>query len=320
MKDGLKAAAVFIGTVIGAGFATGQEVQLYFRNSSPVVAVFAGLLLGALCSLFMWLGSRAGDTADGVFLFGRHRSLYDVIVFICAFITFIAMFNGAEVLILSTFGIAHTGVISVILAAIFSAKGLKGLKFLNVFAVPLIIIFIIVIYAKNGEVAKAGSFNPLNGIAYAGLNIMLAGSVMFRIGKGASPRSARVAGISSGVALAVMLYMLTVLVDNRLGEMPVYIAARSLGLDKLAGAVIFLAVFTTMVSALEQSADLLGRLLPHKSLAVPTVCLMAYPITILLSFSQTVDYLYPVVSVAGVILLGTAVYRALQLRQNKTSK
>lgn len=315
MKDGLKAAAVFIGTIIGAGFATGQEVLLYFKNCAPVVAVFAGFLLGGLCSFFMWLGSRSGKAEDGAFLLGKCKVFYDLSVFICAFITFIAMFSGAEVLIMSVFNIAHTGILCIVAAAVFSAKGLKGLKVINCLAVPLIIVFIVVIFAKNGVVFKAGNYNFFNGIAYAGLNIMLASGVMFRIGKTSSEKAVSVAGIASGLGLAVMLFMLTILVSGRVGEMPVYIAAKALGLQKIAGAVIFLAVFTTMVSALEQSADVLSRILPHKSLAVPTVCLMAYPVTLLLSFSETVTYLYPIVSAAGILLLGAAVYRALRIKQ-----
>lgn len=52
MKEGLKCAAVFIGTVIGAGFATGQEVLLYFGRSSIAVPIFSGILLGLFNAYF----------------------------------------------------------------------------------------------------------------------------------------------------------------------------------------------------------------------------------------------------------------------------
>lgn len=52
MKEGLKCAAVFIGTVIGAGFATGQEVLLYFGKSSIAVPIFRGFYWDFLTRIF----------------------------------------------------------------------------------------------------------------------------------------------------------------------------------------------------------------------------------------------------------------------------
>lgn len=314
MKEGIKCAAVFIGTVIGAGFATGQEVLLYFGKSAPVVAVFSGFLLGAFCAFFMWLGSLAQGKSDGEFLFGSIKPFYDAIVFICAYITFTAMFAGAEVLIESIFNVAHIGVLSVLAAAFAAAKGLKGLKLINLFAVPLIVVFIALIFVKNGVFAKKGSYNPLNAVAYAAMNIMLAGNVMFRLGKKSSGKAAWTAGVVSGLILGAMLGMLTLIVGSKGGEMPVFAAAAACGLASAGGVVIFLAVFTTMVSALEQAAEKLSAVMPHKFLAVPTVCLAAYPVVIFFSFYQIVNYFYPVVSVCGFLLLGASVYAALRRR------
>lgn len=317
MREGLKAASVFIGTVIGAGFATGKEVALYFGKTAPVIAVFSGLLLGFLCSFFMHIGKISGGENFNGFLLKKRKGVVDAILFICAFITFTAMFSGAEVLIRSTFGISHIGIPTVIAAAVIAVKGLKSLKTLNSLLVPVIVVLIAVIFVRCGRVSKEGGYNFLNGIAYAALNIMLAGAVMVRLGAGASDKTIASAGVVSGVVLAVILGMIALIVTGRESmSMPMFEAAKSVGLKNVSGILIFASVFTTMVSALELAAQKFRAFVPDKRLSALTVCLMAYPVVLIFEFDEIVAYFYPVVSVFGVLMLIVALIRYAALKLN----
>ncbi|HRR89743.1 MAG TPA: hypothetical protein P5161_03095, partial [Eubacteriales bacterium] len=72
MKKSIKLAFLFIGTVIGAGFATGREIALYFKNISPLAAAFSGLALGFLCTLFIIIGNINKSPVEAKFKRGEN--------------------------------------------------------------------------------------------------------------------------------------------------------------------------------------------------------------------------------------------------------
>lgn len=314
MKEGLKCAAVFIGTVIGAGFATGQEIILYFNNSSPFIALLSGVILGIFCCLFMYLGKLSDNS---VFLVGRRRVFLNAILFICAFITFTAMFSGSEVLITSIFKVAHIGIAVVLIAAVIAVKGLNSMKYLNVICVPLIVILVAVIFFKKGSYDFSGNYNPLNSLAYAGMNIMLGGAMMTRLGKTATDKTIITAGIASGAVMSALIVMIQLTVKGAGGVMPLYAVARNLGLPVPAGVIVLLAIFTTMVTALETAVKIFSPIVPDKRLAALTVCLMAYPVTIAMSFENIVNNFYPAVGLFGV---ASVVYVVVALYSAKLNK
>lgn len=83
MKEGLKCAAVFIGTVIGAGFATGQEVLLYFGRSSIAVPIFSGILLG-LFNAYFWQSAQ-NLTIESMNICCRIRQKH-FMMYVCSFV------------------------------------------------------------------------------------------------------------------------------------------------------------------------------------------------------------------------------------------
>ena len=51
-----RTAMLYVGAVIGAGFATGKEIVTFFGGKGIVSAIIAGLLLGVFCSVFLLCG------------------------------------------------------------------------------------------------------------------------------------------------------------------------------------------------------------------------------------------------------------------------
>lgn len=321
MKDGLKCAAVFIGTVIGAGFATGQEVLLYFGNSDISVPVLAGLTLGLFCAYFMRVGASVSFDGDGIFSGKKAELFYDACMYICAYVTFIAMFSGAETLFYKTFGIGYTGIIWVVLAAFISVNGLKFMKILNGVAVPVIMALITVIFIKSAPYEPGGRLNFLNSVTYSAMNIVLSMGIMVRLGRNADKKTIATAGICSGVVMATLLAMITLAVRKSGGEMPMFTVAESHSLKYAAGIVILLAVFTTMVSALETAADIISPVFKRKTAAIVFIFITSVPFIILFSFESLIEYFYPLVSGMGclaVIALSISVF--LKKRSRKASK
>ena len=321
MKEGLKCAAVFIGTVIGAGFATGQEVLLYFGRSSIAVPIFSGILLGLFNAYFLAIGAKFNDRINEHMLQNKAKALYDVCMFICAYITFIAMFSGVETLFVKIFDIKYTSVAWVVAAGFIAANGLRFMKGLNSVAVPVILLLTIVIFAYSDKEKASGAYNFFNGITYAAMNVMLSMGVMIRFGKTATKKTIWASGCATAVVMATMLALITLVVKKRGGEMPVYAAADKVGLKYAAGAVILLSVFTTMVSALETAAEIIAPCEKKKTAGVVFVTLLSLPFQGLFSFKDIVDYYYPVVSGMGIlIVIVLSVFVIFKKRDGKIKK
>lgn len=321
MKEGLKCAAVFIGTVIGAGFATGQEVLLYFGRSSIAVPIFSGILLGLFNAYFLAIGAKFNDRINEHMLQNKAKALYDVCMFICAYITFIAMFSGVETLFVKIFDIKYTSVAWVVAAGFIAANGLRFMKGLNSVAVPVILLLTIVIFAYSDKEKASGAYNFFNGITYAAMNVMLSMGVMIRLGKTATKKTIWASGCATAVVMATMLALITLVVKKSGGEMPVYAAADKVGLKYAAGAVILLSVFTTMVSALETAAEIIAPDEKKKTTGVIFVTLLSLPFQGLFSFKDIVDYYYPVVSGMGIlIVIVLSVFVIFKKRDGKIKK
>lgn len=321
MKEGLKCAAVFIGTVIGAGFATGQEVLLYFGRSSIAVPIFSGILLGLFNAYFLAIGAKFNDRINEHMLQNKTKVLYDVCMFICAYITFIAMFSGVETLFVKIFDIKYTSVAWVVAAGFIAANGLRFMKGLNSVAVPVILLLTVVIFVYSDKEKASGAYNFFNGITYAAMNVMLSMGVMIRLGKTATKKTIWASGCVTAVVMATMLALITLVVKKSGGEMPVYAAADKVGLKYAAGAVILLSVFTTMVSALETAAEIIASDEKKKTAGVIFVTLLSLPIQALFSFEDIVDYYYPVVSGMGIlIVIVLSVFVIFKKRDGKIKK
>lgn len=303
MKEGLKCAAVFIGTVIGAGFATGQEVLLYFGRSSIAVPIFSGILLGLFNAYFLAIGAKFNDRINEHMLQNKAKVLYDVCMFICAYITFLAMFSGVETIFVKIFDIKYTSVVWVVAAGFIAANGLRFMKGLNSVAVPVILLLAVVIFVYSDKEKASGAYNFFNGITYAAMNVMLSMGVMIRLGKTATKKTIWASGCVTAVVMATMLALITLVVKKSGGEMPVYAAADKVGLKYAAGAVILLSVFTTMVSALETAAEIIAPCEKKKTAGVVFVTLLSLPFQGLFSFKDIVDYYYPVVSGMGILIV-----------------
>lgn len=321
MKEGLKCAAVFIGTVIGAGFATGQEVLLYFGRSSIAVPIFSGILLGLFNAYFLAIGAKFHAENNEFLSQNKAKVLYDVCMFICAYITFIAMFSGVETLFVKILDVKYTSIAWVVAACFVAANGLRFMKGLNSVAVPVILILTVVIFAYSERAKTSGVYNFFNGITYAAMNVMLSMGVMSRLGKTATKKSMAVSGCTTAVVMATMLALITLVVKKSGGEMPVYAAADTVGLKYAAGVVILLAVFTTMVSALETAAEIIAPSVKSKTAGVVLVTLSSLPFVLLFSFKNIVDYYYPVVSGMGIlIVIVLSVFVFFKKRDGKIKK
>ena len=291
---------IYVGTVIGAGFASGKEIAVYFDSLSPLTAFISGILLGAVGGFFMYAGYK------GKFF---QPPWFKLLTVICSYITLAAMCSGAGEIIPFLFG----GILLTVLAVAAGVLGIKFLGKLNGILVPVIIFCILFLFFKNGNVFITGSYLPFKPILYSALNLLIAGSLMAEQGKNLTKREIVLSSALSAVIMSCLIFALCCLTIGNDSAMPLKEIASYMGFPIISSLLILLAIFTTMVSSAKLIYDYFKglKLSPFFSsfmTLAPSVALS------FVGFGAIVRYGYAFVSVAGLVLLFFTVLKMLPLK------
>lgn len=322
-----KIGCVLAGTVIGAGFASGKEIVRFFAVY-PNHILFIGLgvfLLFLLTSyLFLQLGKiikpkSFNDITKA--LFGRFSVVFDVFIIICYAIISASMLAGVDSLFADAFGINFKifSIIALLLSFLVIQKGMRGLKFVNLIIVPVILVMMFIIYGyayfnPTGQITSVTSPNFFgflsNMILHMSLNMLLAASILCSA-QVESPKN--YANIFGGIGGSLFLGISAVVVllgvfsshDMILSvDMPILFISKNIGnwIAIVAGIVILFGIFTTLVSTVYPLIEFGERYLPKKIY----IYLIIAVFSILfkeLGFSVIVDYAFPIIGGVGVIFI-----------------
>lgn len=300
LSEVFKISMTFIGTIIGAGFASGKEISLYFGTLSPLTPVLAGLFLGLFAFFFAELGRLSGDDADilGLLFKGVQKPVRKFIE-LANYITFVAMIAGAELVLFESFSVAGGGIFSALLAFSILLKGNDGMKILNALLVPVIIIAVTGLSVNAPTTPPPTKFSVLPPLAYASMNLLTGGYLVGGLTKRCSKSENVLIGMAVGLLSAALLFLLyRVVLTAPDAPMPVGAFAKSLNLGFVSGVLIYLAILTTMVSSLKVSSG--GKAIKS---------LLAIGVGFLLSlagFEALVDNFYPIIGYAGIALTAFA--------------
>lgn len=192
----LQVAAVYVGTVVGAGFATGREIVEFFTKYG--VYGLAGILVVGL--LFIFIGTKMLILSKRIqaqsyqelmiFLFGKKigRFVNVFMLLILLGLTSI-MLSGAGAIFNEQLGLSvRIGVILTILLTIcVMFFGVKGLYGVNLVVVPMLILFSVMLAMQSFSIEslvtfREGSSESLNWIlaafSYAAFNLTMASAVL----------------------------------------------------------------------------------------------------------------------------------------------
>ncbi len=345
MKDNNKSstfyiAATYIGTVVGAGFASGQEVLQFFGHFG-VYGIF-GLFLTTVLLIFfgymvLELGKRRKASSHlEVIHYAGGRWLGTVIDWVITFFLLggmVTMAAGAGAVFVEQFNLPFwLGSVLIIAAAVITVLlGINGVITSISFTVPLLItavfglsIYTIAFQYKNLLQVLAGYYNPgaaptsswiLAAILYTSYNLLLAVAILAPMGAISSPRKILRGAVFGGLglgagAMAITLAVLSTLGSSGAYEVPmVFIAANVSTTVGIAYTIILLMeIYTTAVSSLYGfTARLAGsNLKVYRPIAIFSG-LAAFGLA-QFGFSNLVGILYPAVGFAGLLLLGALTY------------
>jgi len=235
--DIFRVAATYVGTVIGAGFASGQELVQFFISYGSIG--LAGIAVAGI--MFAWLGSYIIELGFRLKATGYHQILYHTcgsrIGGFLDFITGLFLFGGLTIMLAGAgtvgrdyFDLSYnTGLtVMAIVVALTVMTGMKGISIVNSLVTPLLVISTIVIGVNSilyHGISPALFFidappNPrpapnwvISSLLYVSYNIILGSTVLAPLGNQISNRSVRLwGGLLGGTLLAVLGFFVAIII------------------------------------------------------------------------------------------------------------
>lgn len=223
-----KIAATYIGTVVGAGFATGKEIVQFFSINGLYGLI--GIFFSGM--LFIWIGTKmmvisiqinAQSAQDfNQFLFGKNTgNIVNCIMLIGLLAVTSVMISGAGATFEEQIGIPRQFgiIITIIITLLILSAGLKGVFSINSVIVPVMIVFIIAVSSTviNDSIKNIQHTIPTehwnykwitNPLTYTALNIILAQSVLVPLASSINDvKVIKLGGILGGLGLTTMLVL-----------------------------------------------------------------------------------------------------------------
>ena len=331
MKNCIKIALVIIGALIGAGFASGQEIYLFFfsygKRGIFGIAVSA-ILLGIIIYKTMIIIKKNKITTYKEFLLSivpkkwrkeKVLEIINIIINIFILITFYIMIAGFGGYLAETIEIPQIigSSILAIMCVIIMSKETKGIVKVSEIIVPILIVFIVVIgvytVISTNVANKIEQMNIINGsswlvsgVLYASYNTILLIPVLISVNniidrREVSKTSIVITFMIFLLATAVFVSMLKIDVNIKRIEMPVsYVISTQLPkLKVLYGIVILTSILTTAISLI---AGLMQNVKEknNKKIMLCLICISSIFIS-QIGFSALINFLYPIFGYIGII-------------------
>jgi len=340
-----RAAATYIGTVVGAGFASGQEVLQFFslhgaRGLPAIFVATLGFFVYGLAS--MEIGRIRNATSHGPVLeeaVGRTLAPFlDLVTTFFLFGALSAMISGAGSVLHQEFGLPWTvGAIALAFVTLVTVLfGLKGVVYAVSSVVPFLIAGVLVIGVavlfQRGLVFRTPppGFQPAvrtwgwSGVNYVSYNIIMAVPVLAALGAHSSSRRRNVrscllgaAGLGAGLTV-VYLTLVVSFPDSATYEVPMArLASEVHYLGRPLYSTIFLSeVYTTAVANLYGFAARIAHPETPNFRAAAVGAVFLGVLTASIGFANLVRIVYPVVGWAGTAFLaGLTVYLVFPKRR-----
>lgn len=329
--ESLKVSFVIIGTIIGAGFASGQEIYTFFNvyGLKGLLGIFIScMLIGIVIYKTLRISMNLKREEYEAFLKSiipeklRDNKILiftiNNIINIFLLISFFIMVSGFASYFFQEFQASkiYGGIIIAILSLITFFKDINGIVKINTYLIPILILLVILLGAKQTNCGKL-CFNNfqesnvrwiLSSILYASYNSITLIPMLVSMKKMIKSKKQinQIVTIVTTVmtVLSVIIYFLIqVFIKDLEGiEIPIVYIAGLLGnvYKYLYGFVILVAIFTTAISA--GYSFLVNCTKGKKQYTYWAIIMCITSILVSkLSFSGLINFLYPIFGYLGII-------------------
>lgn len=320
-----------LGAVVGAGFASGKEIQTFFTNYGTIAYALMIIAFG----LFVWtfyMFARIGKIIKPHSIaditkasFGKLSFVVDILLMLSMFVTLSAMLSATDSLtqtIFPNYSFPWTSIILAILIIVVLSGGKSSMFNANNIIMPIVVVMIFVVLVSffcgapkesvNIEAIQS-SASQLNGILFAllyvGLNTISESFIVARVSEKMNKKQSFIAS----VCCAVVILALVVLISVALNNSGSYVYNSSLPILKIAystltplgncyGIVLLLAIFTTLVSTTYTMTSWLKQFIKNKFASTIIIVIIGFVLS-RFGFDNIVSTFYPLKGVLGVVLI-----------------
>ncbi|MBL0847987.1 MULTISPECIES: YkvI family membrane protein [Mammaliicoccus] len=354
MKRIFLIASAFIGVIVGAGFASGQEVLQYF-TSFGVMGIFGGIITTALFAyvgmMLVWLGSKMKtDSHKEVIHKVTGKSAFgsivgwtiDLVIIFTLFGVGVVMLAGAGSNLSQQFGLAPIigTLIMTVLILLAGMLKVEGVVKIIGNITPFLIVFIVIIsvysfftvdtsFAELNKISDSYSSTLPNwfiaGINYASFNTAVGASMAIVMG-GAEKDSkiAGMGGLLGGLALGVMIILSHLAIFSKLDtvgdlDMPMLGIVNEISpiLGVFMAIVIFSMIFNTGLGMFYAFASRFTFVGTNSFKIFYIVSVIVGSGLSFVGFTDLVAIFYPLIGYLGLVLILVLIYAPFKMKFGK---
>lgn len=324
-------AAVYVGTVIGAGFATGKEIVEFFTQYG-LYGLISILLAGYLFIFFgMKVMTKAIDIQATSFMelnndlfgqtFGKVMNILmtAMLVGVCG-----VMLSGAEALFVEQLGWGQAvgSLLTILLCLIVLWAGVKGLFAVNTFVVPTLVIFnLILMYNSLSQPFLWPNLFTIESIdyawkavgsafSYAAFNLTLAQAVLVPVATEINNKAIiRLGGFIGGALLTIILISshitLSTLPDLLVYDIPMATIVKNMmsGIYFVYLFIIYGEIFTSLIGNMYGIERQISQFFKLRSIWVHIAVIIIVYIIGRIEYGQLLGFLYPLFGYISLIFL-----------------
>ncbi|RDY71333.1 hypothetical protein DXT76_07710 [Halobacillus trueperi] len=323
LKAGFKWMFLIIGTMIGAGYASGRELWQFFGHDSSLAILLFSLMFIFSCKAILDISFKK---QTGHYLpvlravVGKHLTgVYDWMIIIYLFTTTVIMLAGSGAT-WQAFNFSYRiGVLAIVIPLILLfVWDVKGIVIVNSFVLPLLIsglLFVLILFIRDQQLSLFGHVhemsNWMSAFPFTALNILPLIAVLGAIGNQVRNKGEIwIASIGSGVILGAVSYLynnslIQISEDIILYEIPLFAILKHYPYEMMIfmSVMLWIAIFTTAASG---TLGLVTRFReyvrqPLWILAMAVIAVML-PFTSF-GFSTLIEYLYPLYGILNLYVL-----------------
>lgn len=341
----------YFGAVVGAGFASGQEVMQFYTNYGvmSMVAIIAAMVI------FIWIGTRFAEYGNELhtnthgpvmkYLCGKYvGKFFEAAFLFFMFIGFSVMISGGGTTLFQYFGInQYIGRVIIAVASVLAVSfGFAITLKIGGFLGPIIVVFSILVASiafftgttdfaaadvaiKGAGITTSAPNIWISVLVYCSYCVMSNSPILISIGNVEDDKKIRNAGITAGaVALGVcLLFINGALLRNYqvvgTSEIPMVELAGNIWkpLGVIYAVVLVAAIFTVAISALYGITSRVTTDDPKKKIGIISAVSICAMVPGFLPFSSLVGTLYPIMGYMGLIVMASVLYHQLKKMSRK---
>lgn len=244
---------LIIGAFIGASFASGREIYVYFARFGfwcIPMAIVAGILLYFIMNFF--LNYKTLKKKSLIFI------IFEIVLLIATFVLSSTMFAGC-LEISNVFDTKYLIIFTLCIALLQCFIDIKGLKFVNWIMLPAIFVCLIICIASSKwgvEYTNDYMKSTISAFQYVGTNSILLSIFLMQIGGQYSRREKKIASIIVTIVLTlfVLFISLTLMGQSEVqsSSMPLvtFALSQNIAFGKVLCIIVWFGLITTLLSGL----------------------------------------------------------------------